>query len=115
MRPQFAALIARLGRAQRALVDVEARAAYDAKLGNYQGIARCLQAGLSMERLDRIHAEWVARSPDRPVRAAEYLAAAERHAKAGDLEKAREALEHALEIDPLSPDLQRRLAVLDEA
>jgi serine/threonine-protein kinase len=109
---QFTALLGRLGRARTQLADPEARAAYDAGAGNYQGVARCLAAGLPAAALERLHADWAARFPDRAARAIELLAAAGRLAHDGDRQRAGELLEQALAIDPLNPDLQRRFAAL---
>ncbi|HEY3449408.1 MAG TPA: protein kinase [Myxococcales bacterium] len=112
IRPQLVALLGRLGRAHTALVGLEARVSYDAKRGNYKGIAKSLAAGLSPDRLEKLHGEWAARFPDQRARAIEMLAAAGRMAQGGDRQRAGEMLEQALAIDPLNPDLQRRYAAL---
>ncbi|MGC4116447.1 MAG: hypothetical protein QM765_18095 [Myxococcales bacterium] len=108
IRPQLAALLGRLGRALTALGSLEARVSYDAKRGNYKGVARSLAAGLSLARLEKLHAEWAARYPEKLARAIELLAAASHTAQAGERQRAGELLEQALAVDPLNPGLQRR-------
>jgi eukaryotic-like serine/threonine-protein kinase len=104
---QVTALLARLGRARKALEDPEARATYDAKMSNFKGVARALADGLSLNKLEKLRKEFNHRFPDRIERAKAFAKTAKAFLDQRDKERAREALLQALSLDPLSPKLQK--------
>jgi eukaryotic-like serine/threonine-protein kinase len=104
---QVAALLARLGRARKVLEDLEARAAYDARMSNYKGVAQALADGLSLNKLEKLRKEFNSRFPDRIDRAKVFAKTAKAHLDKRDKVRAREALLQALSLDPLSPKLQK--------
>jgi hypothetical protein len=111
-RSRFLALLARLGRARQTLDDLESRAAYDARMGNFRGVARSIAAGLSAGNLDKLRQEYAARFPERVARADEYFKTAQEHVKAGASDKALEALKLGLALDPLVGPMQRQFKEL---
>lgn len=111
-KAQFTALLGRLGRARAALDDLEARALYDSRRGNFRGIACSLGAGLAPDRLERLRVDYVARFPDRVAQAERLGREATAQLQAGRPKAARELLLQALTLDPLSAELQRWLREL---
>jgi serine/threonine-protein kinase len=112
LKAQVTALLGRLGRARGTLDDLETRAAYDARNGNYKGVASCLAAGLPAARLEKLRQDYAARFAERLARAAGLAVGAQALLDAKDIPGARDAFAHALSLDPLSADLHRRLREL---
>jgi len=108
----FTALLGRLGRARAALDDLEGRALYDSRRGNFRGVACSLGAGLPAEKLEKLHVDYAARFPDRLAQAETLSREATSKLEAGQSKAARDLLVKALNLDPLSPVLHRRWADL---
>jgi serine/threonine-protein kinase len=109
-RSQVVALLGRLERARQVLEDLEARAAYDARRGNFHGVARCMAAGLSAKKVDKLRRDYIRRAPELVDRARKLAKEAQALVEAGSRQSAIEALVQALALDPLSRELHQRLA-----
>ncbi len=109
-RSQVVALLGRLERARQVLEDLEARAAYDARRGNFHGVARCMAAGLSPKRVDKLRRDYIRRAPELVDRARRLAKEATALMEAGDKGRAVEILAQALVLDPLSRELHQRFA-----
>ena len=83
-------------------------AAYDAERGNFQGVARCLAAGLTASQLEELRRDFLSRRPHAQGPLRVHLATAQAHQQAGLLSHAREAYERALILDPLSLELHKQ-------
>ncbi len=116
MSPQRAreaqAVMARTREAAQALLEPVRRAAYDAELGNFAGVARCLEAGLSLEALSGLRREFLASRPGMAERSRKVAEDAELVESRGDLGVARQLYERALQHDPLNAGLHLRLRAM---
>jgi serine/threonine-protein kinase len=99
----------KLQQTRRDLCDLEFRAAYDAELGNYHGVAAALRTGLSSTRLERIRAQYVQQHPDKVARAASLMLESELFVGPSNNRHGLQLLESALTCDPLSLHLHRQL------
>ncbi len=107
-RKRLTALHDRLANAEEVLVDPSRRAQYDAGRGNFVGVARCVSAGLPVAELGALRNAFLRTHPGADARARAQAAQADAAEARGDLEVAVSSLAKALEVDPLSYDLQRR-------
>ncbi|MBI3184092.1 MAG: protein kinase [Myxococcales bacterium] len=98
----------RVAAAEELLIDPEAKATFDAKQGNYRGVARCLEAGLEDKVLEELHRQHLASRPHLWTMLKPLRARADERERAGDFRGAAEALALALRLDPLDIELHRR-------
>lgn len=89
------------------LADPVRRADYDARRGNYRGVARCIAAGLSTAQLEKIRSAYLQDFPRHSSRAQIYRITADLHASRGETEAAIQEYERALMLDPLNVEVQR--------
>ncbi|WP_434384849.1 protein kinase domain-containing protein [Melittangium boletus] len=108
LRARVDAVLERVRKAADTLGHPRHRAAYDAERGNFQGVVRCLSAGLTLSQLEELRRDFLARHPHTQVSLRAHLARAEAHQRAGRLEAAREAYERALLLDPLALEALRQ-------
>jgi eukaryotic-like serine/threonine-protein kinase len=108
LRARVDAVLERVRQAADVLGNPRLRAAYDAERGNFHGVARCLAAGLTLEQLEALRRDFLARHPHTQGSLRAHLARAEAHQGEGRLALAHEAYERALLLDPLSLELHRR-------
>jgi serine/threonine-protein kinase len=109
-----AGLRQRLASARQTLGGPHSRAWHDALLGNFRGVARCLDAGLTSARLEVMNRTWSERCPERASKAQSLAAVAEIHLRGRDHARALDCLQRALEVAPLSVDLHRRYRALTD-
>ncbi|RKI58505.1 serine/threonine protein kinase, partial [Corallococcus sp. AB049A] len=91
------------------------RARYDARLGNGRGVARCLEAGLTAAQTDALRREFVAEQPRAVGTARVHFLTGSALERDGQLQRALEAYERGLELDPLEWEFQQRRRVVDRA
>jgi serine/threonine-protein kinase len=115
LRAQADRAYQKLQQARRDLCDLEARAAYDAELGNHRGVASALRTGLSPERLARMRTEYAQRHPERVARATSLLLESDRCVAQARAARGVTLLQQALTLDPLSMELHRRLLASQRA
>lgn len=84
------------------LGDVAGRAAYDAALGNFLGVARCIAAGLTPAQMDAERKKFLAARPMAAMQATSRVTTARLVQSTGRLSEALEHYEGALRIDPLN-------------
>ena len=115
LRARVDAVLERVRQAADVLGHPRQRAAYDAERGNFHGVARCLAAGLTVEQLEELRRDFLARHPHSQASLRAHQARAEAYQAEGRLSLAREAYERALLLDPLSLELHRRHLVVCRA
>ena len=108
LRAKVETVLDRVRKASETLSQPQRRAAYDAERGNFQGVARCLAAGLTAPQLEELRRDFLARRPHAQGPLRVHLATAQAHQQAGLLSHAREAYERALILDPLSLELHKQ-------
>ncbi|RKG94116.1 serine/threonine-protein kinase, partial [Corallococcus carmarthensis] len=91
------------------------RARYDARLGNARGVARCLEAGLTAVQTDALRREFLAEQPRAVGTARVHFLTGSSLERDGQLQRALEAYERGLELDPLDWEYQQRRRVVDRA
>ncbi|HYO58939.1 serine/threonine-protein kinase [Archangium sp.] len=112
LRARMDTVLERMREAAETLGHPQRRAAYDAERGNFQGVARCLAAGLTATQMEELRRDFLARRPHTQGPLRVHLATAQAHQQAGLLAHARGAYERALILDPLCLELhQQYLAV----
>ncbi|WP_375756883.1 protein kinase [Corallococcus exercitus] len=88
------------------------RARYDARLGNARGVARCLEAGLTAAQTDALRREFLAEQPRAVGTARVHFLTGSALERDGQLQRALEAYERGLELDPLEWEYQQRRRVV---
>ncbi len=112
-RSQLDAAIQRLKAAADVLGNPMHRAEFDANRGNFRGVMRCLQAGLTVVDLERLRTTHLAANPNAAGGAYVKLLAANVYETKGQLREAVDAVEAALHLDPLNLTChQRRIQLL---
>ncbi|MDP3238606.1 MAG: serine/threonine-protein kinase [Myxococcales bacterium] len=112
-RSQLEAAIQRVKAAADVLGNPMHRAEFDANRGNFRGVMRCLQAGLTVVDLERLRTSHLAANPNASGGAYVKLLAANVYETKGQLREAVDAVEAALHLDPLNLTChQRRLQLL---
>ncbi|MHB8872186.1 MAG: serine/threonine-protein kinase [Myxococcaceae bacterium] len=106
-RAQAEAARARVSQALSILGSASARAAFDAERGDYQGVARCISAGLTVTEAERLRREHQAKHPGHQARSQIGLATARSYESQGAHPQALAAYEEALRVDPLSVELHK--------
>ena len=101
-------LLGRIAQAEATLCDPIARARYDAVRGNFYGIARCIAAGLDLDRLATLQKEYREKHPEASERAEIHLITGEALAAQGDMRRAITEFEAGLAVDPLAFSLHQR-------
>ncbi|WP_223642844.1 serine/threonine-protein kinase [Corallococcus sp. EGB] len=91
------------------------RARYDARLGNARGVARCLEAGLTAIQADALRREFLAEQPRAVGTARVHFLTGSALERDGQLQRALEAYERGLELDPLEWEYQQRRRVVGRA
>ena len=112
-RSQLEAAIQRVKAAADVLGNPMHRAEFDANRGNFRGVMRCLQAGLTVVDLERLRTSHLAANPNASGGAYVKLLAANVYETKGQLREAVDAVEAALHLDPLNLTChQRRIQLL---
>ena len=112
-RTQLDAAVARIKAAADVLGNPLHRAEFDANRGNYRGVMRCLQAGLTVLDLERLRASHLAANPSAQGGAHVKLLASKAYEAKKQLREALDAVEAALQLDPLNLAYhQRRIQLL---
>jgi len=112
-RSQLEASLSRVKGAADVLGNPLHRAEFDANRGNFRGVMRCLQAGLTVVDLERLRTSHLAANPNAAGGAYVKLLAANVYEGKGQLREAIDAVEAALQLDPLNLTChQRRLQLL---
>lgn len=112
-RSQLDASIARVKSAADVLGNPLHRAEFDANRGNFRGVMRCLQAGLTVLDLERLRTNHLAANPNAAGGAHVKLLASKAYETKGQLREALDAVEAALQHDPLNLTYhQRRIQLL---
>jgi tetratricopeptide (TPR) repeat protein len=93
--------IERVNQAMAVLGDPLQRAEYDAARSNFHGVARCIQAGLTVTDLETCRRRHLVRVPHAPRVASSYVEAARALEQRGQKAEALENYERALALDPL--------------
>jgi eukaryotic-like serine/threonine-protein kinase len=83
------------------LGDPMQRAEYDAARNNFHGVARCIQAGLTVTELENCRRRHLGRVPHAERLASSYVAAAQALEQRGLTAEALTNFERALATDPL--------------
>jgi len=91
----------RVAAAFHVLGHLERRVAYDAGLGNAEGVERCLAAGLTVTALEGCRRRFLLANPGRDGRAAVQRLSGDALASVGQLGEALAAYEAAVRLDPL--------------
>ncbi|RKH41499.1 PilZ domain-containing protein, partial [Corallococcus llansteffanensis] len=91
------------------------RARYDARLGNPRGVARCLEAGLTPGQAEALRREYLAEQPRAVGAARVHFLTGGALERDGQLQRALEAYERGLKLDPLELEFQQRYRVVDRA
>jgi serine/threonine-protein kinase len=100
-RSRARTLLERVARAHHTLTTPERRAECDAALGNFRGVVRCMEMGLSADGLQRLQHAWHTRHPNLAGQAAVHFLSARALERAGQLTEALAAYERSLCFDPL--------------
>lgn len=112
-RSQLDASIARVKSAADVLGNPLHRAEFDANRGNFRGVMRCLQAGLTVLDLERLRSNHLAANPNASGGAHVKLLASKAYESKNQLREALDAVEAALQLDPLNLTYhQRRIQLL---
>ncbi len=112
-RSQLDAAIARVKAAANVLGNPLHRAEFDANRGNFRGVMRCLQAGLTIVDLERLRTQHLAANPTAAGSAQVKVLACRVYEGKGQFKEALDAVEAALQLDPLNLQYhQRRLTFL---
>jgi serine/threonine-protein kinase len=112
-RTQLDAAVQRIKAAADVLGNPLHRAEFDANRGNYRGVMRCLQAGLTVLDLERLRASHLAANPSAQGGAHVKLLASKAYEAKNQLREALDAVEAALQLDPLNLAFhQRRIQLL---
>jgi serine/threonine-protein kinase len=114
-RTQLDALLARVREAGETLANHTRRAAYDALLGNFRGVACCLAAGLTATQLEALRRDFLATRPSVEGKAHIHFLTGSALERDGQLARALEAYERGLALDPLDLNLQQRYRTLRKA
>jgi serine/threonine-protein kinase len=112
-RTQLDAAVARTKAAADVLGNPLHRAEFDANRGNFRGVMRCLQAGLTVLDLERLRASHLAANPSAQGGAHVKLLMSKAYEAKNQLREALDAVEAALQLDPLNLAYhQRRIQLL---
>jgi serine/threonine protein kinase len=112
-RSQLDAAIQRVKAAADVLGNPMHRAEFDANRGNFRGVMRSLQAGLTVGDLERLRTSHLAANPNASGGAYVKVLAAKAYETKGQLREAVDAVEAALQLDPLNLTChQRRIQLL---
>jgi tRNA A-37 threonylcarbamoyl transferase component Bud32 len=107
-RAQVERILERVTEAFHVLGHPERRAEYDASLRNFEGLQRCLSAGLTVTALEECRRRFVARHHVPEGHAILHLATGNAFAAQGKLEEALRSYESALRVDPLHLEALKR-------
>jgi serine/threonine-protein kinase len=101
-RSQLDAAISRVKTAADVLGNPLRRAEFDANRGNFRGVMRCLQAGLTIVDLEKLRTAHLASRPNAAGSAHVKLLASKAYEGKGQFKEAVDAVEAALQLDPLN-------------
>ncbi len=105
---RVSALLARIESAASLLGNPSERLLYDARRGNFRGVAQCVTAGTPLAAVEARRRAFLAEQPAREAEAQRHLARAEVARKLGNEAAAITELEAALSADPLDLSLHQR-------
>jgi serine/threonine-protein kinase len=88
------------------------RARYDAGIGNFRGVARCIIAGLSLPELEALRSRFMAENRGVETKATVLALTAGSFEAQGQWDKALEQYELALALDPLRLELHQKYSKL---
>jgi serine/threonine-protein kinase len=108
-------LLARVREAGEVLSNLSRRAAYDARQGNFRGVACCLAAGLTATQLEALRSEFLLQRPNAAGTAHIHFLTGSALERGGQLAPALEAYERGLAVDPLELNLQQRYRLVRKA
>jgi serine/threonine-protein kinase len=108
LRKGAQAALARVKEAAEALGHLERRAVLDAARGNHAGVAQCIAAGLTPTRLEALRRDYLATHPHAAGNAHVHFLTGSALEKVGELDRALNTYERALQIDPLHLTLHLR-------
>jgi serine/threonine protein kinase len=91
------------------------RARYDARLGNFRGVSRCLEAGLTAVQADALRRDFLAEQPRAVGTARVHFLTGSALERDGQLKRALESYDKGLRLDPLEWEFQQRRRVVDRA
>ncbi|MBL8922880.1 MAG: protein kinase [Myxococcaceae bacterium] len=112
-RTQVDATVARLKSTADVLGNPLHRAEFDANRGNFRGVMRCLQAGLTVVDLEKLRTGHLAANPNAAGGALVKHLASKAYEGKSQLKEAVDAIEAALQLDPLNLTYhQRRIQLL---
>ncbi|MFB1482743.1 protein kinase [Corallococcus sp. RDP092CA] len=114
-RSRLESMLIRVRNAGDTLGVPQRRARYDARLGNARGVARCLEAGLTALQTDALRREFLAEQPQAVGTARVHFLTGSALERDGQLQRALEAYERGLELDPLEWEYQQRRRVVGRA
>ena len=109
---QLDAALSRVKLARDTLSTPMARARYDANRGNWRGVAQCILGGLGPLDLERLRQEFLLMHPTAAGSAHVKFLASRGFEQKGQFKEALDAMESALQLDPLKLDLHQRHAQL---
>ncbi|MBI5549402.1 MAG: hypothetical protein HY901_36410 [Deltaproteobacteria bacterium] len=96
---------ARIDQALAEFASPAQRAAYDATIGNFRGILRCMSEGLRLDELRQLRGKHLSTRPRNETAAMLKAVSAIAHLKSGQLQTALAEYEAALALDPLNREL----------
>ncbi|MBN1208292.1 MAG: protein kinase [Myxococcaceae bacterium] len=94
------------------LTNLSRRAMYDALLGNFRGVECCLAVGLTATQLEGLRRDFLQRRPNAAGTARVHILTGNAYERNGQLERAVEAYERGLTVDPLDLQLLQRYRAL---
>ncbi|MFL5349812.1 MAG: protein kinase domain-containing protein [Hyalangium sp.] len=114
-RSSLEAVLTRVRDAGETLANVPRRAMYDALLGNFRGVESCLAAGLTATQMESLRRDFLAKRPNAAGTARVHILTGNAFEKNGQLDRAVEAYERGLVVDPLDLSLLQRYRAVRRA
>ncbi len=105
---QLSAATSRVQQALEVLGNPVSRVEFDANRGNYQGVARCISAGITVTDLEGIRRRFLQAHPSNESRALIHFTTGGAYESKGPTSSALEEYEKALLLDPLNLRYQQR-------
>ena len=102
----------KVGLAEETLRDPQLRVVHDAAMGNFLGVARCLEANLSRAVIEKLRKEFLAKKPNLAAILKPVMKKVEESVRQSNPAATKMALAMALRLDPLNLELHERYAHL---